>query len=90
MIANKSIKTTTITPPESFTNAPLTPPATEDRTEKSALSVVLEEIRLRAQGKHVSTQPWQRFKLDPNSYKILQQKLRKDSFLWGFVEDKLR
>lgn len=82
-------KTTVVTSPTSFTKAPLTPPASEDSIEKSPVSVLLEEIRRRSRGRGVS-EPWMPFELDPNGYKTLQQKLQKDSSLWGFVQDKLR
>lgn len=92
MTTDFSHETTTTIPPASFTNAPLTPPASEDRTEKSPVSVLLEEIRRRSRGSRgkVVSEPWLPFEIDRKSYKILQQKLQKDSSLWGFVQDKLR
>jgi hypothetical protein len=50
------------------------------------LKPILREIRNREKGCNCSTQPWQRFELDENGYKTLQQLLKDD----GYAADKLR
>jgi hypothetical protein len=51
------------TPPESFTNAPLTPPPTEEKPNLPVLSRILKEIARRERGHNFSTQPWERLEV---------------------------
>ena len=78
------------TPPESFTSPPLTPPPTDEKS-KSVVSAILRVIKNYKAGK-ASTGSSAEFRLEPEGYKNLLQKLQSDSdeSLWGFVEDKLR
>jgi hypothetical protein len=50
------------------------------------LETILREIKNREKGRNYSTQPWQRFKLDENGYKTLEQSLEDDDY----VRNKLR
>lgn len=51
------------TPPESFTNAPLTPPPIEEKPNLPVLSRILKEIARREGGINLSTQPWERLEV---------------------------
>ena len=44
------------------------------------METILQEIRNRKKGRDYSTQPWQRFELDENGYKVLQQFLEEDDY----------
>jgi hypothetical protein len=56
------------TPPESFTNAPLTPPPTEEKPNLPVLSRILKEIARRERGHNLSTQPWERLEVGESEY----------------------
>src|SRR4051795_7650135 len=75
-----------LTSPGSFTSLPLTPPPLQQKSKTPVLKTILREIRNREKGRNCSTQPWQRFELDENGYKALQQFLKDD----GYAADKLR
>jgi hypothetical protein len=78
-----------ITPPESFTSSPLTPPTTEEKSV-SSISRILTEVRRHRDGYCLTTgEHWLRFSLDVFQYKNLQRQLRKDN-LWDHYEHKLR
>jgi hypothetical protein len=74
------------TPPESFTNAPLTPPPTEEKPNLPVLSRILKEIARRERGHNFSTQPWERLEVSESEYKTLLPVLQGD----GFAKHKLR
>jgi hypothetical protein len=78
-----------ITPPESFTSSPPTPPATEEKTLTS-IPQILAEVRRHKDGHILRTsQHWLRFSLEENNYENLQRQLRKAN-LWDYHEHKLR
>src|SRR5450432_451789 len=80
-----------MTPPESFTSPPLTPPATDEKTGTTAISRIIEEIRRRKEGHSLSTrEAWLRFTLGTHQYRDLRQQLQNDTSLWHFFEHKLR
>ena len=77
------------TPPESFTNPPLTPPPTDEKTT-SLVSRIIEEIKNRQEGRNVTNIPWAAYLLDSKGYQELQHALQRDESLCGFAKDKLR
>ena len=72
-------------PPESFMSPPLTPPATDEKTETTVSRVIAEIGRKR---EHIlsTDEPWLGFELDVQQYRDLQRQLRKDSSLWHRFE----
>ncbi|TVY90308.1 hypothetical protein LAWI1_G003603 [Lachnellula willkommii] len=78
-----------VTPPESFTNPPLTPPGTDEKTTTS-ISRIVEEIRNRRKGRGLTRIPWACYILDLQGYQNLLQELQRDESLWGFAQHKLR
>ena len=78
-----------ITPSESFTTSPPTPPATEE-TNVSSISRVLAEVRRHKAGFRLPDgEHWLRFSIDAFEYEDLRRQLRKDD-LWDYYESKLR
>ena len=77
------------TPPESFTNPPLTPPPT-DEEGLSLVSRIVEEIKNRREGRDLMATPWVVYSLDLKGYQELQHELKRDESLCGFVQHKLR
>lgn len=77
-----------VTPPESFTSPPLTPPPADERS--SSVSRIFKEVRNRQQGRSLTENPWAGYTLDPKGYEDLLHRLQKDESLCGFVEHKLR
>ncbi|KAH8726369.1 hypothetical protein GQ44DRAFT_758681 [Phaeosphaeriaceae sp. PMI808] len=78
-----------ITPPQSFTSSPLTPPATEEKTV-TPISRILEVIGRRKAGRRLPTsEHWLRFPLNRDQYEDLHRQLREGD-LWGYYEDKIR
>jgi hypothetical protein len=78
-----------ITPPESFTSSPPTPPPTEERTLKS-ISQILAEVRQYKGGYSLLVgKHWLRFPLERDQYGDLQRQLRKAD-LGDYYEHKLR
>jgi hypothetical protein len=77
-----------VTPPDSFTSQPLTPPPTDERS--ISVSRIIKEVRSRQQGRSLTGIPWADYTLDPEGYEDLFHRLQNDEPLWGFVEDKLR
>jgi len=78
-----------ITPPESFTCSPPTPPATEEKTEPSISRIIAEVRQYRAGGCQPAGEHWLRFSLDVYQYEELQRQLRKEN-LWDYYTHKLR
>jgi len=78
-----------ITPPESFTSSPPTPPATEEKTLTS-IPQILAGVRRHKDGYSLPAgEHWLRFSLEEDHYRNLQRKLRKAN-LWDYYEHKLR
>ncbi|MCJ1395237.1 hypothetical protein MMC18_008120 [Xylographa bjoerkii] len=77
------------TPPESFTNSPLTPPPTDEKPT-SLVSRIIEEIKNRREGRNVTDIPWAVYLLDLKGYQELQHELQRDESLCGFAKHKLR
>ena len=71
------------TPPESFTNHPLTPPT--DEKGLSLVSRIVEEIKNRREGRDLTTTPWVVYSLDLKGYQELQHELERDESLCRFV-----
>jgi hypothetical protein len=78
-----------ITPPESFTSSPPTPPATEEKTVTSISRILAEVKQHRAGNCQPAGEHWLRFSLDVYQYEELQRQLRKEN-LWDHYEHKLR
>ena len=78
-----------VTPPQSFTGNPPTPPPT---TEKilPVVSSVIAEIKARQSGQDYLSSPWARYTLTLEDYTELLHRIQKDKYLLGFVEDKTR
>ncbi len=84
-----SVQVLQITPPESFTSSPPTPPATEEKIVPS-ISRILAAIKQHKAGNRIRTgEHWLRVSLDGNQYEELQRQLRKDN-LWDHYEQKFR
>ncbi|TVY84676.1 hypothetical protein LSUE1_G000925 [Lachnellula suecica] len=77
------------TPPESFTNPPLTPPPTDEKG-LSLVSRIVEEIKNRWEGRNLTATPWVVYSLDLKGYQELQHELERDESLCGFAQHKLR
>ena len=77
------------TPPESFTNPPLTPPPTDEKG-LSLVWRIVEVIKNRRLGRDFKSTPWVVFPLDLKGYQELQHELARDESLWGFAQHKLR
>lgn len=73
------------TPPGSLTEAPLTPPPSEQKSGTSEQQII-QEIEGRETGRGFSTNPWLRYRLSQAAYKRLEKRFQRD----GFVQDKLR
>jgi hypothetical protein len=81
-----SVQSLQITPPESFTSSPPTPPATWEKSVPS-ISRILAEVKRRKDGYCLTAgEHWLRFSLDVNQYEDLQRKYN----LWDHYEYKLR
>jgi hypothetical protein len=77
------------TPPESFTNPPLTPPPTDEKG-LSLVSRIVEEIKNRREGRDLKSTPWVVYSLSMEGYQELQHELERDESLCGFAQHKLR
>ncbi|KAG9229628.1 hypothetical protein BJ875DRAFT_488739 [Amylocarpus encephaloides] len=78
-----------ITPPESFTSSPPTPPATEEKSVP-AISHVLAEVRQHKDGHYPAPgEHWHKFPLNGHQYDGLQRQLRKEG-LWDHYKHKIR
>ena len=78
-----------ITPPESFTSSPPTPPASEEKSATSISRILAEVARHKAGHCLPAGEYWIRFPLDEQQYEELQRQLRKGN-LWDHHEHKLR
>ncbi|KAF2787667.1 hypothetical protein K505DRAFT_316306 [Melanomma pulvis-pyrius CBS 109.77] len=80
---------THITPPSSFANHPLTPPATNEKQFAQVHRVIalFEEIRA---GRHIKRHPWTEFQLAEGDYNEIERRLEQDKVLSGYVQDKIR
>jgi len=76
------------TPPESFTNPPLTPPPTDEKG-LSLVSRIVEEIKNRREGRELMSAPWVIYLLDLKGYQELQHELERDKSLFEFAQHKL-
>lgn len=76
------------TPPESFTNPPLTPPT--DEKGLTLVSRIVERIKNRRKGRDLTTTPWVVYSLDLKGYQELQHELERDESLSRFAQHKLR
>jgi hypothetical protein len=73
------------TPPASFTQQPLTPPHS-DQKSRTVVEDILHEIENRKAGRAPSEVPWLRYNLGAPSYKQLEDLIETDRF----VKNKLR
>ena len=82
---------TSTTLPQSFINAPLTPPQSNDSKPSDKVSQIIEQIRLRKAGVSLPpTGPWEVSHLLASEFKQLLAHLKHEKALWEFVEDKAR
>lgn len=77
---------TDITPPESVSEPPLTPPPTEEKPSTRA-QVVVDFFRRHQKGHRLS--PWTEYQVDPNDYARLLRVLNADESLRSYVNDKV-
>ncbi|KAF2621118.1 hypothetical protein BU25DRAFT_443956 [Macroventuria anomochaeta] len=78
-----------ITSPPSATDQPLPPPHTDRKSPAGALRVLALFRRIQA-GTHTDQDPWIEFQLAQGEYDQIENTLRQDGVLWGFVDDKIR
>jgi hypothetical protein len=78
-----------ITPPASFTSAPLTPPPTDEKTFTQASRVIAHFKDIQA-GRHTRHDPWTLFQLSEREYEVIEYRLKQDESLFGYVKDKIR
>lgn len=78
-----------VTPPSSIINQPLTPPLTDKKSFAEAVRVIALFRQIQA-GTHTNQDPWIEFQLTQGEYGQIENTLRQDGALWGFVEDKIR
>lgn len=76
------------TPPDSFTNQPLTPSPADARSD--SVSRIIKEVRNRQQGRSWTDITWANYTLDPEGYEDLLHRFQSDEDLWGYVDDKLQ
>lgn len=75
------------TTPPSFTQTPLTPPPSEQKSGiVDVVEDIIQEIKNHKSGSRDPVEPWLRYSLSPIKYQLLKERLRTDDF----VEDKLR
>ncbi|KAL9618293.1 MAG: hypothetical protein Q9160_007004 [Pyrenula sp. 1 TL-2023] len=80
-----------ITPPQSFTSSPLTPPSTDEKGKAfKQTSRVIALFKGRELGKGTDIIPWTEFQLGPGEYREIERRLGKDKGLLGFVTNKTR
>jgi hypothetical protein len=78
-----------VTPPPSCTHQLLTPPSTNKKSVAAPLRVIALFRQIQA-GTHTNFGPWIEFQLAQGEYDRIENTLRQDKVLWGFVEDKVR
>jgi hypothetical protein len=78
-----------VTPPSSFTHQPLTPPLTDRKPLAGARRVIALFSQIQA-GTHPNQGSWTEFQLAQGEFDQIEDTLRQDSVLRGFVEDKIR
>ena len=88
------------TPPLRFLNAPLTPPATIEKTPAAILPTAFPQARqvlalfreLKAGHPEARREPWKKFQLAPGEWNEIRRLLRNDTdkSLRAFVKDKIR
>ncbi|KAL9620567.1 MAG: hypothetical protein Q9160_004928 [Pyrenula sp. 1 TL-2023] len=82
-----------ITPPQRFTNSPLTPPSTDEKEKEKAFkqaSRVIAHFKARELGKGIDHLPWTEFQLVRGEYREIERRLEQDMVLLGYVKHKLR
>jgi hypothetical protein len=79
------------TPPESFVNAPLTPPPTDPKPSIRTLQVpgVLRNLK-DGRSNPILDQPWHAIRLQPGSYEEVQKLVEADEALSIYVNNKVR
>lgn len=80
-----------ITPPQSFTSSPLTPPSTDEKEKAfEQTSRVIALFKGRELGKGIDIVPWTEFQLVQGEYREIERRLGQDKGLLGFVKNKTR
>jgi len=78
-----------VTPPPVCTHQLLTPPSTNKKSTAGPLRVIALFRQIQA-GTHTNCGPWIEFQLAQGDFDRIQDTLRQDKVLWGFVDDKIR
>jgi hypothetical protein len=78
-----------ITPPSSTTDAPLTPPLTDEKPATKVHQVLSLFYAIKA-GRRTGPNPWKEFQLGPGEYAQIEREIGRDDSLSGYIKDKLR
>ncbi|ESZ91860.1 hypothetical protein SBOR_7766 [Sclerotinia borealis F-4128] len=78
-----------VTPSENFTDQPLTPPPTGEKTTQLVFQI-LQEIKNRRAGRSYHNETWLEYKLKDEEYVDLLRLIESNESLRGFCGDKLR